>query len=164
MPERSLAYIETPYLSVTSVVADAVSKAGHVRILGFEPTGAETIVIRLAAAAISDLHAALETAKEVAVSLGVKALTATIARPDEAQFHLNDHPNSINPLYGGRDELRPTDFPENRTMKLIAVCLVLLAGVYFFLQVAALPGRAANLLLTPSCAPMGVLSSGTTLL
>jgi microcompartment protein CcmL/EutN len=112
----ALAYIETPFLSVTAVVADAVLKAGEVRLLGFEPTGAETIVIRLAANAIADLESGLETAKQVAASLGLKAITASIARPDEAQFHLNDNPNTINPLYGGRDELRPADFPENRPM------------------------------------------------
>ena len=117
MSNPTLAYIESPFLSVTAVVADAVLKSSDVRILGFEPTGAETIVIRLAAEAIADLESAIKTAKQVAVSLGVKVVTAAIARPQEPQFHLNDNPNTINPLYGGRDELRPTDFPGDRTMQ-----------------------------------------------
>jgi carbon dioxide concentrating mechanism protein CcmO len=144
MPEASLAYIETPFLSVTCVVADTVVKAGDVRILGFEPTGAETIVIRLAAADISGLHAALEAAKETATALGVNAVTATIARPEDAQFHLNDHPNSINPLYGGRDELRPTDFPENRTMNNQAIGILETQGLTAILQATDAMLKAAN--------------------
>lgn len=114
MASPALAYIETPFLSITSVVSDFVLKSGRVEILGLEPTGAETILIRLAAESVADLHAAVETAKEVAARLGVKVLTATIARPEDPQLHLNDQPNTINPLYGGRDELRPSDFPQNR--------------------------------------------------
>lgn len=115
MPE-SLGYFETPFLSVTAVVADAAAKAADVRILGLEPTGAETICTRLAAAGISDLRAALDAARTRALQLGVSALTAAIARPHDAQQHLNDTPNFINPLYGGRDEFRPSDHPESNSM------------------------------------------------
>ncbi len=81
------------------------------RLLGFEPTGAETIVICLAANAIANLEAALETAKRVAASPGLNAITSSIASPKEALFHLNDYPNTMNALYGGRDELRPMRHP-----------------------------------------------------
>jgi len=145
MSEIALAYIETPFLSVTSVVADAVLKAGDVRILGFEPTGAETIVIRLAARSIADLTAAIETAREVAASLGVKALTTAIARPEDPQFHLNDNPNTINPLYGGRDELRPADFPETRIMNTHqAIGILETQGLTAILQATDAMLKAAN--------------------
>ncbi len=81
------------------------------RLLGSEPTGTETIVIRLAANAFADLEAALETAKRVAASLGLNAITSSIARPEEALFHLNDYPKTMNALCGRSDELRPMRHP-----------------------------------------------------
>jgi microcompartment protein CcmL/EutN len=145
MTEPSLAYIETPFLSVTCVVADAVAKAANVRILGFEPTGSETIVIRLDSDAIADLTTAIETAKQVAASLGVKAVSAAIARPEDPQFHLNDNPNSINPLYGGRDELRPADFPHNRIMNTHqAIGILETQGLTAILQATDAMLKAAN--------------------
>jgi microcompartment protein CcmL/EutN len=112
----ALGYFETPFLSITAVIADFAVKSADVRILGLEPTGAETICTRLAADGVSDLRAALAAVKEKARMLGVTALTAEISRPADAQYHLNDTPNFINPLYGGRDELRPSDFPSSTSM------------------------------------------------
>lgn len=116
MPD-TLGYCEVPFLSVTCVAADRAAKAGNVRLLGFEPTGSETIVIRLAGDSLAAVESALEAARQAAADLGVRNITCVIGRPAPAQFHLNDTPNTINPLYGGRDELRPTDFPANRPMK-----------------------------------------------
>jgi microcompartment protein CcmL/EutN len=113
----ALGYLEVPFLSVTCVVADTAAKSGDVRILGFEPTGIETIVIRLAGKSVAAVEASLEAGRAAAARLGIRAVACALARPEDAQLHLNDNPNTINPLYGGRDELRPSDFPDNRTMK-----------------------------------------------
>ncbi len=145
MANSALAWIETPFLSVTAVVADAVLKAGDVHILGFELTGVETIVIRLAARSVADLHAAAATARQTAISLGVNARTATVANPATALFHLNENPNSINPLYGGREELRPSDFPETRSMKTQhAIGILETQGLTAILQATDAMLKAAN--------------------
>jgi len=113
----TLAYAEVPFLSVTSVVADAMLKAADVELLGFEPTGIETIAIRIRAAAPDDARAALDEAEACAKRMGVTALTSVLASPDPSMFGLNSAPNTINALYEGRDEMRPDDFPKKRSMK-----------------------------------------------
>jgi carbon dioxide concentrating mechanism protein CcmO len=110
-----LAFAETPFLSITALVADAMLKAADIELLGFEPTGAETIMIRIAAKEPGDAEAALLAASSEAKRLGVSATTSLLARPNPSIPFLNTKPNTINPLYGGRDELRPSDFP-NKTM------------------------------------------------
>jgi len=110
-----LAFAETPFLSITALVADAMLKAADIELLGFEPTGAETIMIRIAAKEPGDAQAALFAASNEAKRLGVSATTSLLARPHPSIPSLNTKPNTINPLYGGRDELRPSDFP-NKTM------------------------------------------------
>lgn len=145
MPEGALGYVEVPFLSTTCVVADTLAKAGDVHILGFEPTGIETIVIRLASHSISDLQVAIDTAKHVATSLGVEIVAAALARPEPAQFHLNDYTNTINLLYGGRDELRPSDFPENRIMNTTqAIGILETQGLTAILQATDAMLKAAN--------------------
>jgi len=116
---RCLGFVETPFLSVTAVVADAMAKAARVDLLGLEPSGSERILIRLAAASPSDLQAALAVAEETASRLGTSATTSLLASPDDALASLNSGPLTYNGLYGGRDELRPTDFQPNllATMK-----------------------------------------------
>ncbi len=116
MADPALGYLETPFLSITAVVADHVLKAADVTLLSFEPTGNETICARFSGVSCADLESALAAGSSEAIRLGVTAKSALLSRPHTALFHLNDHPNTINPLYGGRDELRPSDFPENRTM------------------------------------------------
>ena len=54
-----LAFAETPFLSITALVADAMLKAADIELLGFEPTGAETIMIRIAAKEPGDAEVAL---------------------------------------------------------------------------------------------------------
>ena len=106
----ALAFIEVPFFSIAAVVADAVAKASGVRILGFDTSGNEEIVIR-AAGGVADLSAAMDAAADCATKLGVKCLSTRLARPDPAFGDLYSAPNAINPLYGGRDQFLPTDFP-----------------------------------------------------
>jgi len=144
MPD-ALGYLEVPFLSVTCVVADTAAKSGDVRILGFEPTGIETIVIRLAGTSVAAVGAALEAGRTAADRLGVRTVTAALGRPNDAQFHLNDNPNTINPLYGGRDELRPSDFPDNRTMNTNqAIGILETQGLTAILQATDAMLKAAN--------------------
>jgi microcompartment protein CcmL/EutN len=113
----SLGFIEVPFLSVAAVVADAAAKAARVSILGFEATGNENILIRLGGG-VAEVAAALATADEAATRLGTTAVVQSIARPAGAMSAMIHFPNAQNPLYGGRDQFLPTDFPqpEDQTM------------------------------------------------
>jgi microcompartment protein CcmL/EutN len=106
----ALGFIEVPFFSIAAVVADEVAKASGVRILGFDTSGAEEIVIRTAGG-VSEVAAALETATVCASRLGVKALGTRLAKPAAELAQLYSGANAINPLYGGRDQFLPTDFP-----------------------------------------------------
>jgi carbon dioxide concentrating mechanism protein CcmO len=110
----ALGFIEIPFLSVAAVVADAVSKGARISILGFEASGNGDILIRVSGA-ISDVEAALAAADEMAAHLGSQAVTHSIARPEEAMHALLHFPNTSNPLYGGRDQFLPSDFPKTET-------------------------------------------------
>lgn len=105
---RTLAFVETPFLSVTAMVADAMLKAGRIELLGFEPTGAETVMIRIAAEHRGDAESAVAAAEAEAERLGARVINTVLSRPDEAIAALNAGPVTHNPLYGGRDELRPS--------------------------------------------------------
>ena len=115
---NALGFIEVPFLSVAAVVADAAAKAARVSILGCEATGNENILIRLGGGGVSDVEAALAAAEETATRLGASAIVQAIARPAEGMNAMIHFPNANNPLYGGRDQLLPTDFPkpENKIM------------------------------------------------
>lgn len=106
----ALGFIEVPFLSVAAVVADSAAKAAHVSVLGFEATGNENILIRLGGG-ISNIEAALAAAEAAAARLGSSALVQSLARPAEAMDAMIHFPNAQNPLYGGRDQLLPTDYP-----------------------------------------------------
>jgi microcompartment protein CcmL/EutN len=108
---NALGFIEVPFLSVAAVVADAAAKAARVAILGFEATGNENILIRLGGS-ISDVEAALSTAEGAAERLGASAVVQSIARPAEEMAAMVHFPNAQNPLYGGRDQFLPTDYPQ----------------------------------------------------
>jgi microcompartment protein CcmL/EutN len=108
----ALGFIEVPFFSIAAVVADGVAKAAGVRILGFDTSGSEEIVIRIAGG-VPDVTAALESAAGIARKLGVDCLGARLAKPDSQYASLYHAPNAINPLYGGRDQFLPTDFPMN---------------------------------------------------
>jgi microcompartment protein CcmL/EutN len=107
-------FIEVPFLSVAAVVADAAAKAARVSVLGFEATGNENILIRLGGG-VADLEAALRAAEETVTRLGSAAVTKSVPRPAEGLAGLIHFPNAQNPLYGGRDQLLPTDYPKSET-------------------------------------------------
>ena len=139
-----LAFAETPFLSITCLVADAMLKAADVRLLGFEPTGAETILIRIAAAETGAAESALVVAAQEAKRLGVSAITSALARPHPSVPSLNSKPNTINPLYGGRDELRPSDFPTKTMNKNQAIGILETQGLTAILQATDAMLKAAD--------------------
>lgn len=111
---QGLAFIETPFFSITAVVADEVLKNSDVTLLGFDTSGNEEIIMRLRGP-IGALEAAVDAAGTCARRLGVKCLSARLARPHEHFDHFYQSPNAINPLYGGRDQFLPTDHPKPDT-------------------------------------------------
>ena len=145
MADSALGYLETAFLSITAVAADRDLKAGNVTLLGFEPTGNEMICVRFSGASIADLESALASGEAEAKRLGATAKSALLTRPHPSLHHLNDQPNFINPLYGGRDELRPTDFPANRTMNTNqAIGILETQGLTAILQATDAMLKAAN--------------------
>jgi len=143
-----LGFAETQYLSITALVADAMAKVANVRLLGLEPTGSECILIRIAAEGPADIQAALDTAEETAARLGSTVTTTLLANPDEAIPSLNAGPFTTNKLYGGRDELRPTDHQPNlkTTMKNTSEALGILEtqGLTAILEATDAMLKAAN--------------------
>lgn len=110
MSAEAIGLVEVPFLSVAAVVADAAVKAAGVRLLGMEATGNERILIRLAGT-VAAVEGALALAAEVAARLGGPAVVKTIGRPAAGLGRMIHFPNVQNPLYGGRDQLLPTDYP-----------------------------------------------------
>jgi len=147
---NALGFIEVPFLSIAAVVADAAAKAARVSILGFEATGNENILIRLGGG-IADVEAALATADEFATRLGSAAVVQSIARPAEAMDAMIHFPNAQNPLYGGRDQFLPTDFPqpENKIMsnKQEAIGILETQGLTAILEATDAMLKAANVTL-----------------
>ena len=113
----ALGFIEIPSLGVTAVVADLAVKSANVRLLGIETTGNEKLMIRLGGD-VAAVQTALDTAVRQAEKMGVTAVVNCIANPDAALAGLIHFPNTQNPLYGGRDQLLPDDYPnqQNQTM------------------------------------------------
>lgn len=111
----SLGFIEAPFLSISAMLAQEAVNAADVRILGFEATGNENVLIRLAGD-VAQVRAALEAAEALAPTLGAPAITTgVIPRPAEGFDPMIHFPNANNPLYGGRDQLLPTDYPSDPT-------------------------------------------------
>jgi microcompartment protein CcmL/EutN len=106
----ALGFIEIPFLSVTLLVADQVVKSAGVRLLGFESPGNGSILVRLEGE-VGAVRAALDRATEYAAGLGAKIVSTCHARPEPGFMPMIEFPNSQNPLYGGRDQFLPTDFP-----------------------------------------------------
>src|ERR1039458_3752276 len=109
----ALGFIETPFFGITAVVADVAVKSARVRLLGIETTGNENLMIRLAGE-VAAVQSALDAAAQRAEAMGAKAVVKCIANPDAALVGLIDFPNTLNPLYGGRDQFLPTDYPKNQ--------------------------------------------------
>ncbi len=106
----ALGFAETPFFSITALVADSMLKSAEVHLLGIETTGNENLMIRVE----GDVHSvqvALATAETKAKALGSSVVTHCITRPDPALTPLIHFPNAQNPLYGGRDQFLSTDFP-----------------------------------------------------
>lgn len=106
---QSLGLLETPFLSVTALACDAALKAGDVVLLGLEPIGTEVILSRFSGDPGS-IRSALGAAEARIKSLGSALVSSTILdAPSTELAGALSRPNSINPLYGGREYLLPTD-------------------------------------------------------
>jgi ethanolamine utilization protein EutM len=114
----TLGLLETPFLGVTALACDAALKSARVALLGLEPIGTEVILSRFSGDPRA-VRAALEAATERVRQLGSKVVSSTILdAPDAELAAATEAANSINPLYGGREYLLPTDHPDNlATMK-----------------------------------------------
>jgi microcompartment protein CcmL/EutN len=109
---QALGFIESPFLSISAMLAQEAATTADVRILGFESTGNENLIIRLSGD-VSQVRAALDAAERLAPLLGATIVTGSIPRPAEGFDPMIHFPNAHNPLYGGRDQLLPTDYPPN---------------------------------------------------
>jgi carbon dioxide concentrating mechanism protein CcmO len=107
----ALGFAEVPFLSITALVADAMVKSAEVHLVGIETTGNENLQIRVTGN-LASVTAALTAAEARATALGSKALTRSLPHPEPALDALLHFPNALNPLYGGRDQLLPSDFPQ----------------------------------------------------
>jgi microcompartment protein CcmL/EutN len=106
----ALGLIEIPFLSVTLLVADQAVKAAGVRLQGIESPGNGSMLVRLEGD-VAAVQAALNRAQQYAAGLGAKIVASCLSLPDAGFTPMIDFPNSQNPLYCGRDQLLPTDFP-----------------------------------------------------
>jgi carbon dioxide concentrating mechanism protein CcmO len=106
----ALGFAEIPFLSITAVVVDQMVKAAQVRLLGIESTGNENLAVRIVGD-VASVEAALTFAEDRARELGCIAVVRCLPRPEAAMEPMIRFPNSQNPLYGGRDQFLPTDFP-----------------------------------------------------
>ncbi len=107
----ALGFAELAFFSITALVADAMVKAAGVHLLGIETTGNQNLLVRIEGE-VSAVEAALVAADERARQLGGSAVTHCLARPEAALTPLLHFPNAQNPLYGGRDQFLPADFPQ----------------------------------------------------
>ena len=110
-PPLALGFAEIPFLSITAVIADQVVKDAGVRLLGIETTGSQNLMLRLQGE-VAAVEGALALVERQATELGVAAIVCCLARPEPALDPLIHFPNAENPLYGGRDQLLPTDYPQ----------------------------------------------------
>jgi carbon dioxide concentrating mechanism protein CcmO len=107
----ALGFVEVPFLSGTALVADHMAKAANIEILGFETTGNPSLLIRIAGDA-SSIRTAVEAAEAYAKTLGTEAIVRSIPAPDSGMEPLINFANAQNPLYGGRDQFLPADYPQ----------------------------------------------------
>jgi microcompartment protein CcmL/EutN len=146
----ALGFAEIPFFSITAVVADEAVKSAQVRLLGIETTGNENLMIKLEGD-VAAVEAALAAAEERAEELGAKAVTRCLANPDDALGGLIHFPNAQNPLYGGRDQFLPTDYPQpkNKTMsnKQEALGILETQGLTAILEATDAMLKAANVTL-----------------
>lgn len=146
----ALGLVEIAFLSLTAVVADQVVQAAQVRLLGIETTGNENLMLRLEGD-VAAVETALAVAESRARELGATARVRCLARPDAALDALVHFPNAPNPLYGGRDQFLPTDFPQSEDQTMIskqeALGIVETQGLTAILEVTDTMLKAANVTL-----------------
>ena len=109
----ALGFAEIPFFSIMAVIADRTVKAARIKILGIEATGNESLLLRLEGD-LGSVASALEFAQSAAEQMGVKAIVRLLGSPDDALGGLVHFPNSLNPLFGGRDQFLPTDYPRKK--------------------------------------------------
>jgi carbon dioxide concentrating mechanism protein CcmO len=146
----ALGFIETPGFSVTAVVADSVVKSAVIALLGIETTGSENLMIRLGGE-VAAVQLALQAAERYAGQLGAIATVSYLARPADGLDAMIHFANAQNPLYGGRDQLLPSDFPktENEIMsnKQEAIGILETQGLTAILEATDAMLKAANVTL-----------------
>jgi len=145
---NSLGFIEAPFLSISAMLAQEAANAANVRILGFEATGNENLLIRLAGD-VSQVRAALNAAEALAPKLGVDFITTgTIPRPASGFDPMIHFPNANNPLYGGRHQFLPTDYPttsnSSKNMKPQAIGILETQGLTAILEATDAMLKAAD--------------------
>jgi len=144
---QALGFIEAPFLSISAMLAQEAATAADVHILGFESTGNENLIIRLTGD-VSQVRAALDAAEKLAPQLGAAIITGTIPRPAQGFDPMIHFPNANNPLYGGRDQLLPTDYPSNpetsKNMKPQAIGILETQGLTAILEATDAMLKAAD--------------------
>jgi microcompartment protein CcmL/EutN len=143
----ALGFIEAPFFSISAMLAQEAANAADIRILGFEATGNENLIIRLAGD-IAQVRAALDAAEKLAPQLGASITTGTIPRPADGFDPMIHFPNASNPLYGGRDQFLPADYPTNpdpnNNMKPQAIGILETQGLTAILEATDAMLKAAN--------------------
>ncbi len=143
-------FAELGFFSIAAVVADQVVKAAAVRLLGIETSGNERLVLRLEGE-VAAVKTALAFAERRAAELGSSATVSCLARPEPSFGRLVHFPNAPNPLFGGRDQFLPTDFPQTKhpTMNATpeALGIVETQGLTAILEAADTMLKAANVTL-----------------
>ena len=144
---QALGFIEAPFLSISAMLAQEAATSADVHILGFESTGNENLLIRLAGD-VAQIRAALDAAEKLAPQLGASITTGTIPRPADGFASMIHFPNANNPLYGGRDQLLPTDYPSNpdstKNMKPQAIGILETQGLTAILEATDAMLKAAD--------------------
>ncbi len=105
----ALGFAEVPFWSISAVVADTMVKEVGVKLLGLDTTTLESILIRVSGE-VSDVNASLQTAVDYGDVLGVNVLTGIVTSPAEGFEGAVNYANSINPLYGAREQFLPDDY------------------------------------------------------
>lgn len=145
LPATSVGLLETPFLSITAMACDAALKSAAVTLLGLEPIGTEVILSRFAGDPGSVL-AALDAAEIRVKSLGAAIVSSVILNaPPPSLSTVLAGPNSINPLYGGREYLLPTDHKNHlATMNPQAIGILETQGLAAILHATDAMLKAAN--------------------
>lgn len=105
---QSLAFIGTPFLSITLIVADQVTKASGIALLGLDTSGDKEVVMRLKGST-GAIEAAADTARTMATTLGATAVVSLMPAPSDEIAAITRRPNTINALLNSREQFLPTD-------------------------------------------------------